>query len=414
MPITLKFLKIYKNWIINLGFMEEPIEIRDLGQSLHSGGKTEIVERKGLGHPDTICDHVAESVSVELCRYYLREYGSIMHHNVDKALLVGGKAFPAFNGGKMVKPVEIILAGRATSDKLKKHTLVEELASQAIRDYVRDNFRYLDPDTDLKVTTKVGSGSKDLTDLFLRFGEGEIPLANDTSYGVGFYPLSELEETVYRTERFLNSKEIKSSHGYIGEDIKIMGIRKGERFDITIAMAFIGRHVSGLQDYIDKKKAVLDLIRKQEWIGENYKVDINTADSYENGSIYLTVTGTSAEQGDDGEVGRGNRANGLITPFRPMTLEAVAGKNPVNHVGKLYNLFAVELSREIVRRTFAEEAVVNIVSQIGEPITEPQMLEIGLKGRTVRSSVVRDLAMVMLRKLPVQWEKVLRQEYVIS
>ena len=58
--------------------------------------------------------------------------------------------------------------------------------------------------------------------------------------------------------------------------------------------------------------------------------------------IYLTVTGLSAEQGDDGEVGRGNRVNGLITPSRAMSLEAAAGKNAVAHVGKLYNLWRTE------------------------------------------------------------------------
>lgn len=34
----------------------------------------EIVERKGLGHPDTICDAVMESVSVALPEAYLKNF----------------------------------------------------------------------------------------------------------------------------------------------------------------------------------------------------------------------------------------------------------------------------------------------------------------------------------------------------
>jgi S-adenosylmethionine synthetase len=69
-------------------------------------------------------------------------------------------------------------------------------------------------------------------------------------------------------------------------------------------------------------------------------VVVNAADDLQAGSVYLTVTGTSAEAGDDGEAGRGNRVNGLITPYRPMTMESAAGKNPVTHVGKISNVCA--------------------------------------------------------------------------
>jgi len=394
--------------------MKNIIVIRTLEKITPSRKEIEIVERKGLGHPDTICDHAAESVSVALCKYYLEEYGSIMHHNVDKALLVGGQAQPAFMNGRLIEPIEIIIAGRAVMEKINGKLSIEELASLAIRDYVRDHFRFLNPERDVHVTTRIGAGSEDLIDLFRRFGKGELPLANDTSYGVGFYPFDELENAVYKTERFLNGEDVKSSYGFIGEDIKIMGIRTDESIYLTIAIAFVGSQVSDLEDYVEKKQLVKKLIKDQEWIRDNYMIDINTADSYESGSIYLTVTGTSAEQGDDGEVGRGNRANGLITPSRAMTLEAVAGKNPISHVGKLYNLFAIDLSRELVQRSYAEEAIVNIVSQIGKPITEPQILDIKLRNQTVKSDIVRDLSMHMLQELPGQWKKVIRGEYEIA
>jgi S-adenosylmethionine synthetase len=85
--------------------------------------------------------------------------------------------------------------------------------------------------------------------------------------------------------------------------------------------------------------------------------------------VYLTVSGTSAECGDDGGIGRGNRVTGLIAPARPNTLEAIAGKNPNKHVGNFYNVWAGKIANEIWRR-FKVMNDVQLVSTIGKPITE--------------------------------------------
>ena len=99
---------------------------------------------------------------------------------------------------------------------------------------------------------------------------------------------------------------------------------------------------------------------------------MNTGDDIKNGSIYLTVTGTSAEMGDDGSVGRGNRCNGLITPNRPMSMEATSGKNPINHVGKIYNLLSTQIATDCVQKVEGiEEMYVRLLSQIGQPIDRP-------------------------------------------
>ena len=203
-----------------------------------------------------------------------------------------------------------------------------------------------------------------------------MPLSNDTSIGTGFYPFDETESLIYKIEQLLNSDDIKVQYPFIGEDIKVMGVRNKDNIEITLAVAMIDRYIDSLNDYKDKIIKVETLIKSQGWFCSNYRVQINTADNYENESIYSTVTGTSAENGDDGQVGRGNRANGLITPYRLMTLEAVAGKNPINHVGKLYNLFANELSKTIVENGYARECCVTLVSQIGKPINEPQIIHI--------------------------------------
>lgn len=108
-------------------------------------------------------------------------------------------------------------------------------------------------------------------------------------------------------------------------------------------------------------------------------INVNAADDIDQGSLYLTVTGTSAESGDDGEVGRGNRVNGLIAPYRPMNMEAAAGKNPVTHVGKLYNIVAQRIAETLIQELEeVQEAYCYLVSRIGSPITEPQVADLQL------------------------------------
>ncbi|MFB6308421.1 MAG: methionine adenosyltransferase, partial [Haloarculaceae archaeon] len=113
-----------------------------------------------------------------------------------------------------------------------------------------------------------------------------------------------------------------------------------------------------------------------EYTDREVTVHVNTADDYEEGSIYLTTTGTSAEQGDDGSVGRGNRANGLITPNRPMSMEATSGKNPVNHIGKIYNLLSTEIAQSVAEDVEGiRQLQLRLLSQIGSPIDQPHVAD---------------------------------------
>ncbi len=109
------------------------IAITPLLSPLPSTASIEMVERKGTGHPDTLCDALAETISAALCRYYLDHFGLILHHNVDKALLLGGASKPAFNGGEVLAPIELFLAGRATSEFMGKKIPVDEIAVEARR-----------------------------------------------------------------------------------------------------------------------------------------------------------------------------------------------------------------------------------------------------------------------------------------
>jgi S-adenosylmethionine synthetase len=344
-------------------------------------GTVEIVERKGLGHPDTICDALAEELSRNLCRAYRERFGEILHHNVDKALLCGGRAAPAFGGGSVLNPISIYLAGRATA-KVNSNSLdLKEIAIEGSRSWLRANLHALDADRDVRFRVLVEPGSQDLRHLFSRRHQLNLALANDTSIGVGHAPLTPLEVLVLSAERQLQGRDRERDRPAWGEDVKIMALRSGDIVHLTVACAMIGRYLAHMDDYLAEKaaieKAMLDLAARHGFSA--CEVSANAADHPSTGNIYLTVTGTSAEAGDDGQVGRGNRVNGLITPCRRMSLEAAAGKNPVTHVGKIYNVLANELAQTLVR-DIAEVAAAEclIASRIGRPLTTPAILRVGM------------------------------------
>jgi S-adenosylmethionine synthetase len=171
----------------------------------------------------------------------------------------------------------------------------------------------------------------------------------------------------------------------------VMGVRHGSKVGLTVACAMIGKYLAHMDDYLAQIETIRQLTRElaARHGFSDCEIQINAADNPKEGTIYLTVTGTSAEGGDDGQVGRGNRVNGLITPCQPMSLEAAAGKNPVSHVGKLYNVIAQRVCAELVER-IPEIASAHclLVSRIGEVLTEPAVLE--LKIATHNSDPIDD------------------------
>ena len=341
----------------------------------------EIVERKGRGHPDTICDALAEAFSIALSRFYLDRFGAILHHNVDKAMLRAGRACPAFGGGEIESPMEVFLCGRAVERWGGVRVPIEEIAQRCVRDWFRENLHAVDPVEHVRVHCLLRPGSPDLVGLFHRAG-ADAALANDTSCGVGYAPFSELERVVLETERCLTNDEIAKKHPEIGEDVKVMGMRNGDRIHLTVACALIGSRISGLAEYLSAKEDIADLARSvaQEITARPVAVSVNAADDPSSDSVYLTVTGTSAEGGDDGQSGRGNRVGGLIAPCRPMSLECAAGKNPVNHVGKLYSLAAWKIAHETVETVpLVREAQCFLLSRIGTPINRPQLAHVRVR-----------------------------------
>jgi S-adenosylmethionine synthetase len=351
-----------------------------LSQIAHGAVPVEIVERKSIGHPDTMCDAMAETLSRNLCRYYLDRFGKILHHNVDKALLRGGSATPAFGGGEVTAPVDIYLSGRAVSEAGGIKVPLDKFVVDGSRDWLRDKLHAFDADRHVRLHNLVRPGSSALQQLFGRGGSSAgPPLANDTSLGVGYAPVSALERLVLRIDGLLASGGRVPHHRAWGEDSKVMAVRHGTAVSLTIACALIGRYLPNFDAYLAETEAIR---RKVQDLAADCGFDecrlrINAGDDIAARSVFLTVTGTSAEAGDDGEVGRGNRANGLITPGRPMTMEATAGKNPVNHVGKIYSVLARRIAEAAVYE-IAEVAGAQcyLLSEIGSPVTKPAMIHL--------------------------------------
>lgn len=362
----------------------------------------EIVERKGLGHPDTICDAIAEQLSLALSSRYLAECGEVLHHNVDKALLAGGASQPMFGGGEISKPMDLFLAGRATTTSFQgKNLPIDDLARQVAEDWFVKHLPMVDTSRHLRVHCLLRPGSADLSDLFGR-RSGRLRLANDTSIGVGYAPLSRLETIVHAVEKELGKAAEQGRHPEFGRDIKVMGMRQGAHVHLTISCAIVGRFVHSLADYLAAREAIraIALQTAHENGATTVSAEVNMADDPTAGRIYLTVTGTSAEAGDDGEAGRGNRINGLIAPFRPMTMESVAGKNPVTHVGKLYNIAASLIAQRLVESLPGiAEAQCLMVSQIGRPVDQPQAVVVSARSSSAAAVSEGEVAAVIEHEL---------------
>ncbi len=356
--------------------------------------QTEIVERKGIGHPDSIADGLAENVSRHLCRAYMENFGYIMHHNTDECQIVGGQSKPKFGGGYIIEPAYILLVGRATAMVGEKRVPVRAIAIKSAHEYLEKNFPNLDADTDVMLDCKIWEGSQDLKSVY----DSRKGLANDTSVGVGYAPLSETEMLTLQMEKYINN-DLKKRFPELGEDVKVMSCRNGDKIHVTVAIAMVDKYIPDGDHYVNVKNEVREelLSFSPKFTQKEVSIEINTADNPEKGVYYLTVTGLSMENGDDGSVGRGNRVNGLITPNRPVSMEAAAGKNPVTHVGKLYNIAATKMAEEIVRECEGiEEAYVRILSQIGRPITDPLMVSIALSGEKNYSGDIESIAQEQL------------------
>jgi S-adenosylmethionine synthetase len=383
--------------------MMNDIHIQEILGPTPAESEVEIVERKGLGHPDTICDLVMEQISQALSRAYTAGFGRILHHNCDKGLLVGGQVERRYGGGRVLEPMKLVIGDRAT---LVKEFDVAEIAVETANRWFRRHFPDIETGRDLVYQVELKGGSDELTDIF-RPGSA-IAQANDTSAAVGYAPLSETERLVLDAERFLNGQHFKTRFPDSGKDVKVMGIRRREQLDLTVAMPLLDRFIAHEGAYFARKEemrlGLVSYLRTRLDKVRDVTVSMNTLDRPDAGlsGIYLSVLGTSAEDADSGEVGRGNQVNGIIALNRPRGSEAAAGKNPVSHVGKIYSVLSHLLARQIYHEVIGlREVVVWLCSRIGDPVDGPNVISVHIKldqgaalldlGDPIRRIIAREL-----------------------
>lgn len=360
--------------------------------------RVEIVERKGKGHPDTICDEVAERISIELSRAYRKAFGRILHHNIDKGLLVAGQVECWPGGGRVKEPMRLIIGDRATPGIGGKAISVAEIAVGAARDWFKQNLRHVDPDRHIRYQVEIKPSSPELSAIF-EPRRGPL-VANDTSAAVGYAPLTPTERLVIDVERLLNGPLFKTEFPETGEDVKVMALRFDQDLSLTVAMPVLAGAIRSEAGYFRLKsrllRAIQAYVERQPHGCKRVRVAVNALDRRGKGldGMYLSLLGTSAEQGDSGQVGRGNRVCGVIALNRPMSGEAAAGKNPVSHVGKIYSVLAHELAMRVHRQVpDVREATVWLCGSIGQRIDRPSLaaaqvsLATGLPLRSVQTQI---------------------------
>ncbi|MFF0493139.1 methionine adenosyltransferase [Nocardia sp. NPDC004068] len=349
---------------------------------------TVILERKGLGHPDTLADHLAEELSRVYSRFTLARFGAILHHNFDKLALLGGASEVRYGAGRMLEPVRVLVNGRATRSCDGQSIAVDELAEAAVRAFFHERLPELEGHLDIKLNITSNSspgavhteaGAPERTDWFApktvtALREHQVRLANDTSLGTGWAPDSAVERFARElADHFSGVSPFTEAHPWCGSDVKVMCYATAHELDVVACVPQKSAYVASRVQYEANKDAVVaECIRlaAAAALAVPARFRINVRDIPERDELYLTYTGSSIESGDEGVVGRGNRVNGLITPLRPMNVEGANGKNPVYHVGKLYNVAAKRLAEQLFRET-GGYAEVHMVSATGQRLDRP-------------------------------------------
>lgn len=344
-------MKVHKIYNMNISIKEnENIFVGD--------SDFELVERKGVGHPDTMCDAIAERASRNYSQYCIKKFGKVANHWFDKVMLIGGEADTSYGKGIVMKPYTIVFAGKVSYAVGDIEIPVNEILFQSTGEVLSEVLTGFIPEKHIVIINKLVDyqGAGRANRRYRPESIDELPelansalVSNDCNLLSGYAPLSTLESIVLETERYINGREFKMNNPDTGWDVKLFGRRKKNDFELLVNMPFLAKDINTLEEYFSRKKEIQNQIEK--FIDNNYQVNIkvsmNATDR--NGKPYLTALGSVADTGDVGVVGRGNRINGLITPMRPMSIEAPAGKNPIDHTGKIYGVLAMEIADKIYK-----------------------------------------------------------------
>ncbi|MFK7974343.1 MAG: methionine adenosyltransferase [Rickettsiaceae bacterium] len=389
-----------------------------------NNNEIEVMERKGWGHPDKLADDLAEELSRSYSRYTIKKCGAVLHHNFDKLCLIGGNAKVGYGSSQILQPIKVLVNGRASKSFGDTILDVDNLITTTCKEFFKSRLPLLDVDKDLDICMNVnissspgGVKSNDASPRHRWFNPKtleDLPeynrlYANDTSLGTGFAPYSTTERLVILLNDYLSKRPRKDCPIWLGTDVKIMAYSFNNKVDLTICAPQISLYVKSREEYIKNLKWLeIDI---QNFISSNFpnieaEINLNARDKIDLDEVYLTATGSSIESGDEGVVGRGNRINGLITPMRPMNLEGANGKNPVYHIGKIYNVLANIIAERLYEHT-GKTVYVNLISKTGGDLLTPWKVIIQIQGKEENSSNVVNIVKKLCQEIPELTNKII-------
>lgn len=359
----------------------------------------EFVERKGIGHPDTLSDGVAEAISIEYSQYCLKNFGIVLHQMLDKIAFLGGMAEADFGVGKMTHPWRLIINGRISKRFGSNKIPFEDIAEKATKNYLRTAVPEFDSNKWLEFyhfTTSYARIKHWFNPLSVEdVPDAKVPYSNDTSLAAGFWPLTTTERLTLLMEKYFYDDGGKPRFRYIGQDIKVLSLRRSHEIDITMCVPMFGQFTKTKDEYLDRiEKIHTELIEiARKFVSDKYKINIfiNTQDNKANRekkSIghYLVTSGSALDSGEEGMVGRGNRSRGIISSLRSSTMEAINGKNPVYYVGKVYNYIADKLAKKIAEELECH-CTIFISSRNSDLLSQPYRIFVELDCRRDKKKI---------------------------
>lgn len=359
----------------------------------------EVVERKGIGHPDSMADILAEEFSRRYSRYGLDALGVVPNHWVDKVALIGAAATVDYGMFSVDKPISSYLFGKLTRAVGETAMPIEDLFRDASTDVLvaatRDPWivNYVRHSVENTSGTAVDHPQAFYRPVDAVAAEQATALrANDTAFCAAHAPATPTEQLAITLENLVNGAEFAEHFPAAGSDVKVMLLRGDTRLDVTLCLPFHpGLTPTGesyrtmLAEAHERIAALTTATALGLGISDPVHVAVNTKDV--EGGAYLAPFGTSLGKGDCGLVGRGNKADGVIASSRSAGVEALAGKNPVHHTGKLYTLAA----SRIADRVYAELGLSNetvLMSRNGDPLDQPAFAGVRLSGRAAHAQRV--------------------------
>jgi S-adenosylmethionine synthetase len=360
----------------------------------------ETVERKGLGHPDTLADLIAELFVYRYARHCHEQFGFVPNHSADKVLLAGADSVVKLGGYEVVEPIGAYYFGKVTHTVGGTSVPVDDLFDSAVDDVLVAGTRYPEiiGHTSRHVRAVVGSPidhhpgyySPDSLEQLQSMTRHER-LANDTVACAASAGRTPVEDLVLGLERWLQGAEFGRRVSGTGSDIKVLAARQDRHLDVTVCLPFHPEQVKSWEDYGTRVQeahaAITEFLAGHPAAGvDDIRLNLNQRDVPGRG--YLSPFGTCLGKGDVGVVGRGNRYSGLITPGRAMSVEAPAGKNLMHHTGKLYTVLAQRVADRVHQETGVDNEVV-ITSRVGAALDAPGSVCVNLAEEAASASAVR-------------------------